>query len=277
MDYLEFVFRVTPADPGLEIAQAALSTLPFDTFTMDDGVLRAYIPEDRFIRKDFDDLFLWGLEGFEIGYEVSKIAQRNWNQEWEKNFSPIDVDGRATIRAPFHPAPVSGMDILIEPRMSFGTGHHQTTYMMVAHVLDTDCAGKRVCDMGCGTGVLAIAAAKKGAESILAADIDEWAYRNALDNVAANACPQVRVAQGGAEVLGEETFDLFLANINRNILLKYMADYARAVRPGGRLVMSGFYVPDNEAILAEAAQYGFSLEKALEKDRWSSLRLTKNG
>lgn len=275
MDYLEFAFRITPAEPGMEIAQAALSTLPFDSFTMEDDVLRAYIPEDQFVQADFDDLFLWGLDGFEIGYQISKIEQKNWNEEWEKNFSPIDVDGRATIRAPFHPAPASGMDILIEPRMSFGTGHHQTTYMMVTQILDTDCQGKDICDMGCGTGVLAIAAAKKGAKNVLAADIDEWAYGNALDNVAANECPQIRVVQGGAEVLGSETFDLFLANINRNILVRYMADYAKAVRPGGYLVMSGFYVPDNEAITTEAAKYGFSLEKALEKDRWSSLKFRK--
>ena len=275
MDYLEFAFRITPSEPGMEIAQAALSTLPFDSFSMEDDVLRAYIPEDQFVQADFDDLFLWDLDGFEIDYQISKIEQKNWNEEWEKNFSPIDVDGRATIRAPFHPAPASGMDILIEPRMSFGTGHHQTTYMMVTHVLDTDCAGKDVCDMGCGTGVLAIAAAKKGAKNVLAADIDEWAYGNALDNVAANSCPQIRVVQGGAEVLGSKTFDLFLANINRNILVRYMADYARSVRPGGYLVMSGFYVPDNEAITAEAAKYGFSLEKALEKDRWSSLKFRK--
>lgn len=276
MDYLEFAFRVTPSDPGLEIAQAALSTLPFDSFTIDDDVLKAYIPENLFVQEDFDDLFLWSLDGFEIEYQVSKIKQKNWNEEWEKNFTPIDVDGRAAIRAPFHPAPASGMDILIEPRMSFGTGHHQTTYMMVAQILDTDCQGKDVCDMGCGTGVLAIAAAKKGAKSVLAADIDEWAYSNALDNVAANRCPQIRVVQGGAEVLGEEKFDLFLANINRNILIRYMADYARGVRPGGHLVMSGFYVPDNEAIVQEAEKYGFSLEKSLEKDRWSSLKFRKN-
>lgn len=275
MDYLEFAFRITPAEPGMEIAQAALSTLPFDSFTMEDDVLRAYIPEDQFVQTDFDDLFLWDLDDFEIKYQISKIEQKNWNEEWEKNFSPIDVDGQATIRAPFHPAPASGMDILIEPRMSFGTGHHQTTYMMVTHVLDTDCAGKDVCDMGCGTGVLAIVAAKKGAKNVLAADIDEWAYGNALDNVAANACPQIRVVQGGAEVLGEEKFDLFLANINRNILVRYMADYSRAVRPGGYLVMSGFYVPDNEAIAEEASKHGFTLEKALEKDRWSSLKFRK--
>lgn len=276
MDYLEFAFRVVPAEPGLEIAQAALSTLAFDTFTMEDEVLRAYIPEELFSQEDFDALFLWQLEGFDIRYEKTKIEQRNWNEEWEKNFTPIDVDALATIRAPFHPAPEQGLDILIEPRMSFGTGHHQTTYMMMRQVLEMDCAGKEVCDMGCGTGVLAIAAAKKGAKCVLAVDIDQWAYENALDNIAANHTPQIQVVLGGAEALGNRTFDILLANINRNILLKYMADYAQAVRPGGRLVMSGFYVPDNEAILLEAGKHGFSLEKALEKDRWSSLRLIKS-
>lgn len=276
MDYLEFAFRVVPAEPGLEIAQAALSILPFDTFTIEDEVLRAYIPEDRFSQQDFDALFLWQLEDLDIRYTTTRIAQRNWNEEWEKNFTPIDVDRRAMIRAPFHPAPETGLDLIIEPRMSFGTGHHQTTYMMVCHVLDMDCAGRKVCDMGCGTGVLAIAAAKTGAQDVLAVDIDTWAYENALDNVAANGCGQIRVVQGGAEALGDETFDILLANINRNILLKYMPDYARAVRPGGRMAMSGFYVPDNEAICNEAEKYGFSLEKALEKDRWSALRFVKD-
>lgn len=276
MDYLEFAFRVVPAEPGLEIAQAALSTLPFDTFTIEDEVLRAYIPEELFSRQDFEALFLWQLEDLEIQYTTTRIAPRNWNEEWEKNFTPIDVDGRAMIRAPFHPAPESGLDLIIEPRMSFGTGHHQTTYMMICHVLEMDCTAKKVCDMGCGTGVLAIAAAKTGAQDVLAADIDSWAYENAQDNVAANGCRQIRVVQGGAEALGDETFDIFLANINRNILLKYMPDYARAVRDGGRLVMSGFYTPDNEAIRTEAEKYGFSLEKALEKDRWSALRFVKD-
>lgn len=274
-DYLEYSFRVTPSEPGLEIAQAALSTLPFDTFTIEDGVLRAYIREDLFDQEAFEDLFLWELEDFVISFDRKSIPQQNWNEQWEKSFTPIDIDGRATIRAPFHPAPASGLDILIEPRMSFGTGHHQTTHMMVEHLLDTSCRGLDVCDMGCGTGVLAIVAAKLGAENILAADIDSWAYENALDNISANDCPRIRVELGGAEVLGDRTFDVFLANINRNILIRYMADYARAVRLGGYLILSGFYVPDNDAIVAEAAKYGFSPVKSLEKDRWSALKFTK--
>ena len=137
------------------------------------------MPQERLSQKDVDGLFRWDLEGCRSACQVTKIPQRNWNEEWEKNFSPIEIEGRATIRAPFHPAPASGMDILIEPRMSFGTGHHQTTYMMVAHVLDTACAGKDVCDMRCGTGVLAIVTAKKGAKNVLAADIDPCAYETA--------------------------------------------------------------------------------------------------
>ena len=276
MNYLEFSFRVTPEDPGLEIAEAALSQLAFESFTIEDGVLKAYVREDLFDKEGFDGMFLWSLDGFDISYETVVVEQQNWNALWESNFQTIDVEGKAMVRAPFHKAPESGLDIIIEPRMSFGTGHHQTTYMMMSLLLDTDCAGKNVCDMGCGTGVLAIIAAKQGARDVLAVDIDQWAYENSLDNIKANGCSGIRVKQGGAEVLGNENFDIFIANINRNILLRYMADYAAAVRPGGILMLSGFYVPDAGVLIAEAAKYGFELHKSLEKDHWSALMLTKS-
>ena len=259
MNYLEFSFRVTPEDPGLEIAEAALSQLAFESFTIEDGVLKAYVREDLFDKEGFDGMFLWSLDGFDISYETVVVEQQNWNALWESNFQPIDVEGKAMVRAPFHKAPESGLDIIIEPRMSFGTGHHQTTYMM-----------------GCGTGVLAIIAAKQGARDVLAVDIDQWAYENSLDNIKANGCSGIRVKQGGAEELGNENFDIFIANINRNILIRYMADYAAAVRPGGILMLSGFYVPDAWALIAEAAKYGFELHKSLEKDHWSALMLTKS-
>lgn len=275
MNYLEFSFSVEPSEPGLEIAEAALSELAFESFTIEDGVLKAYVREDLFDKDGFDGMFLWSLDGFEISYETKVIEQRNWNALWESNFQPIDVEGKAMVRAPFHKAPDKGLDIIIEPRMSFGTGHHQTTYMMMSLLLDTECAGKDVCDMGCGTGVLAIIAAKQGARDVLAVDIDQWAYENSLDNIAANGCPGIRVKQGGAEALGEEKFDIFIANINRNILLKYMADYAAAVRTGGVLMLSGFYVPDAAALTEEAEKYGFKPYKSLEKDHWSAIALVK--
>lgn len=276
MNYLEFSFSVEPSEPGLEIAEAALSELAFESFTIEDGVLKAYVQEDLFDRKEFDGMFLWSLDDFEISYETKVIEQQNWNALWESNFQPIDVESKAMVRAPFHKAPEEGLDIIIEPRMSFGTGHHQTTYMMMSLLLDTECAGKDVCDMGCGTGVLAIIAAKRGARDVLAVDIDQWAYENSLDNIAANGCPEIRVKQGGVEALGNEKFDIFIANINRNILLRYMADYAAAVRPGGVLMLSGFYVPDAGALTEEAAKYGFRLHKSLEKDHWNALMLTKS-
>ncbi|MBQ2422237.1 MAG: 50S ribosomal protein L11 methyltransferase [Flavobacteriales bacterium] len=275
MNYIEYTFTVCPSVPGLEIAEAALSELPFESFTIEDGVLKAYIQEELFCEEDFNDMFLWDLPDMEISYEKKIIPQQDWNAVWESNFTPIDVDGKAMVRAPFHKAPDSGIDIIIEPRMSFGTGHHQTTYMMMQHLLSMDIEGKDVCDMGCGTAVLAILAKKLGGKNVVGIDIDQWAYDNAQDNIQANGTPDITVKLGGAEALGDEKFDILLANINRNILLRYMQVYCDAIRSGGHLLLSGFYVPDAPVLIEEAARYGFKMVGALEKDHWTALHLRK--
>ena len=275
MNYIEYTFTVCPSVPGLEIAEAALSELPFESFTIEDGVLKAYIQEELFCENDFNDMFLWDLPDMEISYEKKIIPQQDWNAVWESNFTPIDVDGKAMVRAPFHSAPASGIDIIIEPRMSFGTGHHQTTYMMMQHLLSMDIDGKDVCDMGCGTAVLAILAKKLGGKNVVGIDIDQWAYDNAQDNIQANGVPDITVKLGGAEALGDEKFDILLANINRNILLRYMQDYCAAIRDGGHLFLSGFYVPDAPVLIEEAARYGFKMVDAIEKDHWTALHLCK--
>lgn len=275
MNYIEYTFTVTPSVPGLEIAEAALSELPFESFTIEDGVLKAYIQEELFCEEDFNDMFLWDLPDMEISYEKKIIPQQDWNAVWESNFTPIDVDGKAMVRAPFHAAPTSGIDIIIEPRMSFGTGHHQTTYMMMQHLLAMNIRDLDVCDMGCGTAVLAILAKKLGASHVVGIDIDQWAYDNAMDNITANDTPDITVKLGGAEALGDEKFDILLANINRNILLRYMQAYCAAIREGGHLLLSGFYVPDAPVLIEEAARYGFILENSIEKDHWTALHLRK--
>lgn len=275
MNYIEYTFTVCPSVPGLEIAEAALSELPFESFTIEDGVLKAYIQEELFCEEDFNDMFLWDLPDMEISYEKKIIPQQDWNAVWESNFTPIDVDGKAMVRAPFHKAPDSGIDIIIEPRMSFGTGHHQTTYMMMQHLLSMDIEGKDVCDMGCGTAVLAILAKKLGGKNVVGIDIDQWAYDNAQDNIQANGTPDITVKLGGAEALGDEKFDILLANINRNILLRYMQVYCDAIRSGGHLLLSGFYVPDAPVLIEEAARYGFKMAGAIEKDHWTALHLRK--
>ncbi|MBQ8650879.1 MAG: 50S ribosomal protein L11 methyltransferase [Flavobacteriales bacterium] len=275
MNYIEYTFTVTPSVPGLEIAEAALSELPFESFTIEDGVLKAYIQEELFCEEDFNDMFLWDLPDMEISYEKKIIPQQDWNAVWESNFTPIDVDGKAMVRAPFHAAPTNGIDIIIEPRMSFGTGHHQTTYMMMQHLLAMDIRDLDVCDMGCGTAVLAILAKKLGASHVVGIDIDQWAYDNAMDNITANDTPDITVKLGGAEALGDEKFDILLANINRNILLRYMQAYCAAIREGGHLLLSGFYVPDAPVLIEEAARYGFILENSIEKDHWTALHLRK--
>ena len=220
---------------------------------------------------------LSGIEdyGFEVEYTSNLMPAVNWNAVWESNFTPIDVDGKAMVRAPFHKAPDSGIDIIIEPRMSFGTGHHQTTYMMMQHLLSMDIEGKDVCDMGCGTAVLAILAKKLGGKNVVGIDIDQWAYDNAQDNIQANCTPDITVKLGGADALGDEKFDILLANINRNILLRYMQVYCDAIRDGGHLLLSGFYVPDAPVLIEEAARYGFKMAGAIEKDHWTALHLRK--
>ena len=275
MNYIEYTFTVCPSVPGLEIAEAALSELPFESFTIEDGVLKAYIQEELFCEEDFNDMFLWDLPDMEISYEKKIIPQQDWNAVWESNFTSIDVDGKAMVRAPFHKAPDIGIDIIIEPRMSFGTGHHQTTYMMMQHLLSMDIEGKDVCDMGCGTAVLAILAKKLGGKNVVGIDIDQWAYDNAQDNIQANGTPDITVKLGGAEALGDEKFDILLANINRNILLRYMQVYCDAIRSGGHLLLSGFYVPDAPVLIEEAARYGFKMVGAIEKDHWTALHLRK--
>jgi ribosomal protein L11 methyltransferase len=159
--------------------------------------------------------------------------------------------------------------------MSFGTGHHQTTYMMMQHLLSMDIEGKDVCDMGCGTAVLAILAKKLGGKNVVGIDIDQWAYDNAQDNIQANGTPDITVKLGGAEALGDEKFDILLANINRNILLRYMQVYCDAIREGGDLLLSGFYAPDAPVLIEEAARYGFKMAGAIEKDHWTALHLRK--
>ena len=278
MNYIEVSFSIKALDSAeinaemvREILVAELGVLDFESFINTKEGLEAYCQEDVFDEASLRDLYIFQNPDFEIHLEVKTIQQQNWNAEWEKNFKPIEVDGRCVVRAPFHDKKQVEYDIVIEPKMSFGTGHHETTHQMIAQLLDIDVLGKRVLDMGCGTGILAILACMKGASSITAIDIDEWACQNTLEKVRNNQCSQVIVKKGGAELLKNHEYDLILANINRNILLNDMESYANSMRSESVIVFSGFYISDINTINQKARSMGMRLLRQSERNSWVAL------
>ena len=208
---------------------------------------------------------------FTIDYTFEEIGQVNWNEEWEKNFVPIDVDGKCHVRAPFHPKTNAEYDILIEPKMSFGTGHHETTHMMIQQLLSMDVTGLKTLDMGCGTAILAILAEMKGAQPIDAIDIDNWCYLNSIENAERNDCKHITVYEGEAALLKDKKYDLIIANINRNILLNDMQAYVDCLNPKGTLLLSGFYTEDIPFIDASCTEKGLTYVKKFERNNWVSL------
>jgi ribosomal protein L11 methyltransferase len=207
-----------------------------------------------------------------------EAEDKDWNEEWEKNFfQPIVIEDRCCIHSTFHhDTPPAEYEILINPQMAFGTGHHETTSSIIAELLDTDLLGKRVLDMGCGTSILAILASMRGAREVTAIDIDDWCVNNSRDNIALNNCTNITVELGDAHSLaGREPFDVVIANINRNILLADMPAYAAVMKAGSQLLMSGFYVEDIPAIRQMAESLGFRFEHHREKNRWAAVKFVK--
>ncbi|HLT32772.1 MAG TPA: 50S ribosomal protein L11 methyltransferase, partial [Aquaticitalea sp.] len=239
--YMGYEFKVFPLEPATEILIAELGYAGFESFVENEAGVIAYIQKNEWHEQILDDIQILKSDEFDINFSFGEIAPTNWNEEWEKNFSPIIVDGRCSIRAPFHPKPDMEFDIVIEPKMSFGTGHHETTHMMVQHILRNDFKDKSVLDMGCGTGVLAILAEMKGAKPIDAIDYDNWCYLNSLENVERNGCKHISVLEGDAALLNGRSYDMIIANINRNILLKDMPIYVKSLNINGTLLLSGFY------------------------------------
>lgn len=278
MNYIELKCQLSPTEPWSEILIAELADLGFESFTEEDTGFKAYINACNYRAKAVKELF----ERFKdagpekLSFEVVKIGSRNWNAVWESNFQAITIADRCHIRAPFHqPNPAVEYEIIIEPKMSFGTGHHETTALVVEWLLETDLQGKAVLDMGCGTGVLAILAAKRGASHVTAIDNYLFAYENTIENAERNSISHMRILHGDAGLLCDESFDVIIANITRNVLLEDMAAYVNVLRPGGILLLSGFLAFDKDIIFAEGAGQGLNYagEKTL-KD-WVSLKLTK--
>ena len=274
MDYVALNIPVL-GDEQAEILTAFLADWPFESFETEPGVLKAYIPRERLIdcKVQIDALLAEnGVQGRYVAIET-----QNWNAVWESNFPPVEVEGRLRIRAPFHaPSPEDVMEVVLMPKMSFGTGHHATTWLMSRAVLDLGVAGRRGLDMGSGTGVLAIVAAKCGAEHVDAVDIDDWADENCRENIAANGvADRIEPMLGDVRRIAGRHYDFILANINRNILTADMPAYAATLSAGGDLVMSGFLAADVPAVTASAAELGMECVSVAERDGWMAVHVRK--
>lgn len=275
--YFAYHFTIDPVQPGTDIVLASLEALPFESFEETETGLTAYIQENMpgaGAEMAFDFL---ENEFFSVTYRIEKIEQVNWNEEWEKNFEPIDVNGQCYVRAPFHEPKNADFEIVIEPKMSFGTGHHETTFMMIEHLLEFSVENQTVLDMGCGTAILAILAAKKSAGKVDAIDNDTWCYENSLENIARNQTPDIRVFLGDASTLEtlDVTYDLIIANINRNILLQDLATYVKYLQKGGTILLSGFYKHDIPVMDEKCVSLGLSQQLVKERNHWVAMKYVK--
>ena len=270
--YLAYHFSVEPKDLGTEILIAELGEKSFESFMETENGFSAFVQKDLWTKNILDDIYLLHSPEFTISHTIEEIEQVNWNEEWEKNFEPIDVDRKCHVRAPFHPKTNAEFDIVIEPKMSFGTGHHETTHMMIQHLLETDVANMKTLDMGCGTAILAILAEMKDAKPIDAIDIDNWCYLNSIENAERNNCHEISVYESDASLLKDKKYDLIIANINRNILLNDMQQYVDCLNKKGILLLSGFYKEDFPFIDESCSEKGLTFVKKFERNNWVSLK-----
>lgn len=278
MDYIEVKIKATPnSDTCSDLLAAFLGEIGFDSFMSSEDGLCAYIQKSAFDEALMKERFALMPIDCVIDYEITEIPDRNWNEEWEKNyFTPIVIGNECVIHSSFHThVPKVKYDILIDPKMSFGTGHHETTSLMIEMMLETSFEGKDVLDMGCGTAVLSILASLEGAKSVTGVDIDEWAYKNACENIALNHIPNVKILLGGSEQIIGNKYDIILANINRNVLLENMKMYASCMSKNTELYMSGFYKEDVPIICKEADMCGLAMIYCIEKRRWVGTKFIK--
>lgn len=273
-NYLEFNFKIEPLQPWNDILMAELIEIGFDSFTEEHEGILAYIQKEIFNEDLLQKIHLLQNPEIKISYTYQEMPNINWNEEWEKNFSPINIEDQVSIRAEFHPDQNLPHEIIIQPKMSFGTGHHATTYLMIQQMLELDFRNKTVLDMGCGTSVLAIFAKQKGAGKTVAIDIDEWSVENSQENAERNKV-DLQISQGTAKNLGKENFDIILANINRNILISDIPTYVSILNEGGILLLSGLCFFDVDDILEVCTKEKLILKNKQQREEWVSLLLQK--
>ena len=277
MKYFELTFDTHPCTETVnDVLAAVLGEAGFESFVEREGGLTAYIQQSLYNEETLKtELANFPIPDTEITYVFTEAEDKNWNEEWEKNFfQPIVIGNRCVIHSTFHQdVPKAEYDIVINPQMAFGTGHHETTSLIIGELLDSELTGKSLLDMGCGTSILAILARMRGAQPCTAIDIDEWCVRNSIENIELNGVTDIAVSQGDASALaGKGPFDVVIANINRNILLNDMKQYAACMHPGSELYMSGFYVDDIPVIRQEAEKNGFTFVHHQEKNRWAAVK-----
>jgi ribosomal protein L11 methyltransferase len=275
MEYLEF--KIKCDEEYKEILIAELAEAGFDSFLETESGIEAYILEDPFDKELYTEVINRYKEAAGIAVEQGRMPKVNWNEEWEKHYDPIEVGEDVYVRASFH-APKAGVthEIVINPKMSFGTGHHATTYLMLMHQLNVNHEGKRIIDIGSGTGILAIMAQKLGAKEIEALDIDEWCVENGNENFALNGLSETKMGLGTVrQVAPNGQYDIVLANINKNVLLDEMEVYSSLLHPQGNLLLSGFYEQDITDILEKANAHGLQLQDQKTKNNWAALVLKK--
>ena len=277
MKYLEFIFHTTPCNETVnDVLTALLGDAGFESFVERPDGIAAYIQANLYNEAGLKQTIAdYPLPDTGITYSYTEAEDKDWNEEWEKNFfQPIVIGDRCVIHSTFHhDIPQAAYDIVINPQMAFGTGHHETTSLIIGELLDADLQGKNVLDMGCGTSILAILARMRGAASCTAIDIDDWCVRNSLENIDLNHIEGIQVYQGDASSLADKgPFDVVIANINRNILLADMGHYTARMNQGATLLISGFYTEDIPALQAEAERLGLRYDGQREKNRWAAVR-----
>ena len=274
MKYVEVSFFIIPFEPWNEIIIANLSILPYESFMEEGEYLKAYIQEQDFDPSDLTDLVLKlkTNKGVIINYEYKNIEQQNWNHVWESHFEPVSINDQLHLLAPFHiKDKYQGLIIEIEPKMSFGTGHHQTTFLMCEEISSLKLDGKYVLDMGSGTGVLSILAEKCGAKEILAIDIESWSVENCEENTKRNKCSKIISKLGDIIDINGQSFDVIIANINKNVLLSHLPSYSKCINSNGILLLSGFFETDAEDLISAAFKENLVLKSKKIKDGWAML------
>lgn len=279
VNFIEISLRLSSAEPWKDVLIAMLAEKGFESFAEgeDETEVLAYISTNAYQPKEVEELLLYHGLPIQLTYAIQEIESKDWNKEWESNYAPVLIANRCYIRAPFHETmPSADVEIVIEPKMSFGTAHHETTALMIELLLDEDLQGKSLLDMGAGTGVLAILAHKKGSTPIVAIDNDEWAYHNNIENNERNKVSNVEVRLGNVKAIKtKEQFDVIVANINRNVLLNDIPRYANALKQKGVLLLSGFYLQDDlKMIEQQAAEHNLMLNCYKEKNRWVAAKFT---
>ncbi|MCT4591471.1 MAG: 50S ribosomal protein L11 methyltransferase [Carboxylicivirga sp.] len=278
MEYTKVEVKVNPVNQVVnEIVMAQMGEMGFDSFEETADGFNAYIPANLFDQVDFS-LLVSPIDGIDLSFKSENIPDQNWNQVWEENyFQPITIGDQCIIRSTFHEVEHQcKYEIIINPRMAFGTGHHETTSLMVQQILEQDFEGLNVLDMGCGTGILGMLCSMKGAKQITGVDIDEWAYNNALESIELNDITNMKIMLGGAEVVKEELYDVVLANINLNILLDNIESYAKVLKDKGTIIFSGFYDSDLQQFNEVTSQYNLQMISQKTDNNWTSVAYIKS-